>query len=278
MSLSPSVAAARSFVHVREIAPLTWMIRQPIETHFEAPHLFLIVGDESALLLDTGTGDVDVRSTVMALLDHARRLDGRPRKLIVAHTHGHSDHVGGDDQFKGRPHTRVISSHVLDVISFFGISTWPASRGSIDLGNVTVDVLPIPGHTANHVAFFDRRSRILFTGDTLYPGRITVRNVQAFSESVRRLADFAREVKPSCILGAHVEKDAKGQDYLPCAFEHPNERALELDVETLFDLEAVVVGNPRLVGHIMRPAFTIERIRSEQPVGVPRGSVAGDDR
>src|SRR5664279_2434249 len=78
----------------------TMLLRQSIRTHFEAPFLVLLQGKDRSLLIDTGTGDADVRGAVDTVLGDAQ--------LIVAHSHTHSDHVGGDSQFDGRARTTVI--------------------------------------------------------------------------------------------------------------------------------------------------------------------------
>ena len=43
--------------------------------------------------------------------------------------------------------------------------------GRIDLGDRIIDVIPIPGHDVLSLAYYDRQTGILLTGDGLYPGR-----------------------------------------------------------------------------------------------------------
>ncbi|MFO0680317.1 MAG: MBL fold metallo-hydrolase [Polyangiaceae bacterium] len=231
---------------VRVLGVDTWMFRQPIHTHFEAPHVFLLVGKETALLVDSGTGDFDFRDAIAAVLDEAYRTDGFRRHLLVVHTHGHSDHVGGDALLRGWRGARIVPADVPSLTSFLGLGRWPLGRGVLELGDRPVDVLPIPGHSSDHVAFFDRRSGLLLTGDTLYPGRITVREARAFRASIARLADFARDVRPSALYGSHVERDLHGHDYAIGATTHPDEAPLALPVSALFEMERVVdAGVPR---------------------------------
>jgi len=85
----------------------TVILRQGKSVHYEAPFLYLLFGNDRAVLLDTGaTADprrFPLRETVDRLV--AGWLDGHPRdgyELVVAHTHGHGDHVAADAQFAGR--------------------------------------------------------------------------------------------------------------------------------------------------------------------------------
>jgi len=213
--------------------PTTILLRQSLRTHFEAPFLVLLVGDRRAMLVDTGTGHVDVRAAV----DEA--LGGRDVDLLVAHSHAHTDHVGGDGQFVGRPRTTVVGHARLDVQNTFGLGEGEFGRGSdvgaIDLGDRIVDVLAIPGHEATHVAFYDRRTEVLFTGDTLYPGRLTVRDWSAYRASVARLARFA-DRPVAHVIGAHIELTADEREYPEEVTAHPHEHALELTAGHLGDL------------------------------------------
>ena len=57
----------------------------------------------------------------------------------------------------------------------------------------------VPGHHETSVALYDPWSGLLLTGDTVYPGRLYVQDMPAFSDNLRRMVAFAeaREV-PMC--------------------------------------------------------------------------------
>lgn len=138
----------------------TAIIRQSLRTSFEGPFIYLLLGTERALLLDTGTGDAKLRPVVESLLSG--------QELIVAHTHSHGDHVGGDAEFD-----QVVGRTAEDVAAYFGIADWPNEVVQLDLGDRVLDIIPIPGHHASHIAVYDRTSKVLFSGDSLYPGGCT---------------------------------------------------------------------------------------------------------
>lgn len=208
------------------LAPGTTLLRQPIETHYEAPFVVLLEGADRAMLIDTGTGDADFRAPVERLTS---------KRLLVAHSHTHSDHVGGDPQFMGRSATSVVPHDIDAVRSAMGLAHID-DVGCIDLGGRPIDVIAIPGHEATHVAFYDRATEILFTGDTLYPGRIYVRDWGAFRASIERLYLFASERTISQVIGAHIEMDAAQIEYPEEATEHPNEHELPMTLAHLKEL------------------------------------------
>ena len=70
--------------------------------NYEAPFLFLFIGEQRALLMDTGAvQDANVYGTVMEILEQrADELGSQPVSLVVAHTHSHGDHRSADAQFR----------------------------------------------------------------------------------------------------------------------------------------------------------------------------------
>jgi hydroxyacylglutathione hydrolase len=207
----------------------TAIIRQALHTNFEGPFLYLLLGDERALLLDTGTGHAPLRPLV-------EKLAGE-RQLVVAHTHSHGDHVGGDGEFD-----EVVGKTADDVAQYFGFADWPDGVVQFDLGGRVLDIVAIPGHHASHIATYDRNTRLLFSGDSLYPGRLYVFDWPAFRASVARLAEFVADGNPvDWILGAHIElTNEPGQDYEMGAAKHPDEHELQLPPDVLTELATVV--------------------------------------
>lgn len=189
------------------------MIRQPIilevakDTYMinlmglQAPSL--IVGQDRALLLDTGLGNFDMMEIV-------RRVTDKPVMLVL--THAHSDHMGGIGQFQeiyihpadipaartfdadrliheddSRPAQkdfvaqaaaafRARPENVFDIPETV-VPDRIAERRFIplqpdqilDLGGRQVQILEERGHTAGEIAVLDFQSRILFAGDGISP-------------------------------------------------------------------------------------------------------------
>jgi hydroxyacylglutathione hydrolase len=126
------------------------------------------------------------------------------------------------------------------VQSFFGFTNWPNGIAHVDLGGRTVDVIPTPGHNQTHVAFYDDRTGILFSGDFLLPGQLLIENAAAYHESALRVVDFLKTRPLTDILGGHIELNAAGRAYRFGSHYHPNEHRLELARADLAALPAAL--------------------------------------
>ncbi|MGK6321746.1 MBL fold metallo-hydrolase [Sphingomonas sp. DT-51] len=231
---------------VQRIDPDTFVIRQSVRTNFEAPFLYLLFGRERALLIDSGAGGLAIRPTIDRVIDDWRaRHGGRSIRLIVAHSHGHGDHHAGDAEFRGRPDTEVLGLAPAQVAAFFGIADWPDQIGRYDLGGRVLRILPTPGHEPAHIMVYDARTRLIFSGDMLYPGRLYVPRDQwtVFRASADRLRQFARDHPVRALLGAHIEMTrTPAQDYPMRAPTHPDEHALALPPTTIAELDRAVTA------------------------------------
>ena len=237
-------AASEPETQVQRIDGDTFVIRQSVRTNFEAPFLYLLFGSRRVLLIDSGAGGLKIRPTIERLIaDWRTRHGGRPIRLVVAHSHGHGDHHAGDDEFRGRPDTDVVGLKPDQVAAFFGIVDWPRRTARFDLGGRALDIVPTPGHEPAHIMIFDARTRLLFSGDMLYPGRLYVplNQFPAFRASADRLAAFARTHPVRALLGAHIEMTMQaGQDYPIKAAAHPSEHALALSPSAIGELQKAV--------------------------------------
>ncbi|MGB7247669.1 MAG: MBL fold metallo-hydrolase, partial [Phormidesmis sp.] len=157
----------------------TVILRQNMAVHVEAPFMYLLFGNERAILLDTGaTRSPDffpLRQTVDDLID--QWLTRYPRDcypLVVAHTHLHRDHFEADSQFANRPDTVVVGKSLEETIAFYGFQNWPQDEVTFDLGDRILQIMATPGHEAAEVSIYDPYTHILFTGDIFYPGRLYI--------------------------------------------------------------------------------------------------------
>jgi glyoxylase-like metal-dependent hydrolase (beta-lactamase superfamily II) len=150
------------------------------------PNIGIVLGEESALVIDTGMGPVNGKR----VLEAARRLaDGR--RLILTLTHYHPEHGFGASAFKGasritynkaqRDELKAKGEAYLGMFRTFGPSVAAALEGtelvepddvydgveaSLDLGNRKVELRTWGlAHTRGDQVVWLPAERILFTGD-----------------------------------------------------------------------------------------------------------------
>jgi glyoxylase-like metal-dependent hydrolase (beta-lactamase superfamily II) len=238
-----------------------YILRESGCINYEKPFLYLIFGEKSALLEDTGAGDVQTAPFVLGLLDKwAKHKKHAPVSLIVIHSHGHGDHTAGDKQFQALHNVQYIPAMPAEIQKAAGIANWPADKGAIDLGGRMLDVIPIPGHQTASIALYDRATGNLLTGDSLYPGRLYVgeADVPVYADSARRLAEFIGNHPIAHVLGTHIEQSRTPYvDYPRGTVYQPEEHSLELTRASVLELQD---GFERMKGKpetVALPEFTI---------------------
>jgi hydroxyacylglutathione hydrolase len=232
-------AASQPPLQVHAYEPQTFILRQSLCASFEGNFIYLLVGSDKALLIDTGAiadpQKMPLAKTIRELLPNK---DDKKLPLLVAHTHRHSDHRAGDPQFASLPSVQIVPFELEGVRTFFGFTDWPNGIAHLDLGDRTVDVIPTPGHNETHLAFYDNKTGILFSGDFLMPARLLIQDAAAYRESALRVVDFLKTRPLTYILGAHIELNTAGHAYRFGSHYHPDEHRLELTKEDLTALPA----------------------------------------
>jgi hydroxyacylglutathione hydrolase len=232
-------AASEPPLQVHAYEPQTFILRQSLCASFEGNFIYLLVGSDKALLIDTGAiADPEKMPLAKTVLELLPDKDGKKLALLVAHTHRHSDHRAGDPQFASLPSVQVVPFDLDGVRAFFGFTNWPNGIAHLDLGGRTVDVIPTPGHNETHLAFYDDKTGILFSGDFLMSGRLLIEDATTYRESVLRVVDFLKTRPLTHILGGHIELNTAGRAYRFGSQHHPDERRLELTREDLTALPA----------------------------------------
>ena len=244
---------------VHEYNPDLFILRQSGCTHYEKPFLYLFFGRDKALLVDTGAGEPGTGAIVSKVIGQwLERNERKSIQLMVTHSHSHGDHTAGDKDFMGKPHVEFVAAKPEALQNAFHIATWPTAIGKVDLGGRPIDVIPIPGHDAASVAYFDAKTGVLLTGDSLYPGRLYVRDWQGFADSTERMVDFTAGKIVTYVLGAHVEQHRQPyRDYVVHTQYQPEEHPLALYRAHLLELHAAMreIGDkPRKAAYA---AFTL---------------------
>ncbi|MGW6917033.1 MBL fold metallo-hydrolase [Kitasatospora sp. NPDC054939] len=243
----------------------TVILRQNKAVNYEAPFLFLLFGNDRAVLLDTGaTAEPEyfpLRRVVDGLVADwlaARRRSPEGYGLLVLHTHGHGDHRAGDGQFADRPDTLVVDPGLADITGFLGLGPDPDRPASLDLGGRVLECFAGPGHHEAAVVYYDPYTGFLLTGDTVYPGRLYIEDWDAYTATVDRLIAFAATREVSHVLGCHIEmSDRPGVDYPIRWTYQPDEPPLQMTVGQLHDIRAALTEVDGRRGRFPYPDFVI---------------------
>jgi len=220
----PRAPVSDRWYTIVEAAPGVYAFLEPQQ--FQEAVSYLIVGTQRALLFDTGIGVVPLRPLV-------ERLTRLPVTVLNSHTH--YDHVGGNWEFDriltidspytranmaGFPHVQVATEVRPDAFcagapagldtARFHTRRWTATGtvrdGEVlDLGDRSVEVLHVPGHTPDAMALLDRANGLLWTGDSYYDGALWLyvpeTDLDAYERSMARLVALAPSLRQ--LLPAH---------------------------------------------------------------------------
>lgn len=239
---------------VHEYNPNFFILRQSPCTDYEKPFVFLFFGKDKAMLVDTGSRNGDLTPTLqLTIKNWLRRNDRSSIPLIVTHTHEHEDHTWGDKALRAMNDPTIpvtfVAASVEANSKFFGISHWPEDIGHVNLGERVLDIIPIPGHSAASVAFYDHNTGVLLSGDTMYPGRLYVTDFPAFQASVERLIKFTEGKPIAHLLGNHIEETSTPfLDYPVGTMYQPKEHELAMPRGSLLELEDALLsmhGTPK---------------------------------
>ena len=175
----------------------TWRIEEYNAT--ASVYMYLLEGEERALLIDTGFGTIPLKQITEAYTQ-------KPISVIL--THGHVDHIGGTSFFENvwiHPADKsVYKEHgAKEVRSIFVDleQAWYPVRDSlleieenrcVDLGGRPITIIDAPGHTKGSICVYDEKRKWLFTGDTFCEADVLLQfehsdTVETFKNTINNL-------------------------------------------------------------------------------------------
>ena len=119
---------------------------------------------------------------------------------FILNTHHHADHVDGNLKLKKKYSSKVLGFN-LDKDRIPGIDILLKENQKFKIGNLEFEVIFIPGHTSGHIAFYFKKERTVFTGDTLFSlgcGRVFEGSHKEMFESLIKIKNLPPETKVYC--------------------------------------------------------------------------------
>ena len=199
-------------------------------------YMYLVIGKEKALLIDTGYASTRVKQYV----DQVTELP-----VIVVNTHGHMDHIGGNryyeevylsskDKETAQRHSDPVflekmNAHIFEVRPFLkGLLKEKSylkelednqegqkirfldlpKTGYFDLGERIVSFFETPGHTQGSICLYDEKTNILFSADTLCDKGVLLgfeesTGVKEYRDTLAKMAFFCKDHENSKIFPGH---------------------------------------------------------------------------
>lgn len=151
-----------------------------------ADNMYLVVGKDTAMLIDCGLGVANIR-------DFVKTMTTLP--LVVVNTHAHPDHSGGDYQFA---EVYINPSDLTEALGYVNLPVKKSGAAAnmsggatptgndlfsdtlnhkptkirslkegqiFDLGGRRLEIIYVPGHTPGEICLLDSQNKLLFTGD-----------------------------------------------------------------------------------------------------------------
>jgi metallo-beta-lactamase class B len=183
--------------------------------------VYAITTSQGIILIDSGYADrVEIQ-----VVDGLKKLGLDPASVkYILLGHGHGDHFGGSSYFQEHYGTKVGTTAAdWDLIY---PATPPANAANqvkpkrdlvltegqpVKLGDETVTIVAIPGHTPGSLAFIfpvkeGRRTHVagLFGGTILTVDRITTPGVQQYVQSIEHYLEIAKKMKVDIEIQNHA--------------------------------------------------------------------------
>ena len=194
---------------IDQVDESTYIISENL--HWEETHCYLLIGNDRALLIDTGLG-------ISNIYEQVRKLTNKPVAAVA--THIHWDHIGGHEYFpefyaheaeldwlngKFPLPLQAVKNMVADRCElpedfcFDGYAIFQGKPGrllddgdTIDLGGRTIQVLHTPGHSPGHLCFWEDEKGYLYSGDLVYEGTLFANypstDPQSYMTSLEKIA------------------------------------------------------------------------------------------
>ena len=160
---------------------------EPIKAYIDN-YIWLVSTNEGSIVVDPGES-----KEILNLID-TNQIDLKG----VLITHHHYDHTNGLLDLTNKMNLEVYGPKKIE-----GINNIVKESDKFSLIGIDFEVIEIPGHTLDHLAFYSSNNRdpILFCGDTLFAGgcgRVFEGTFEQMFESLKKISNYPKETKIFC--------------------------------------------------------------------------------
>lgn len=130
---------------------------------------------------------VDPGGDLPRIVAQLQKMQAKPVKILL--THGHIDHAGASAALARELNIPIIGPHHDDLFWLQGLAQqaamfnfkqvesfepnqWLKDGDTVQVGELTLEVIHTPGHTPGHVVFYSAANKLAWVGDVLFQGSI----------------------------------------------------------------------------------------------------------
>ena len=159
---------------------------EPIKA-FNDNYIWLVTTNEGSIVIDPG------EST--NLINFINKNNHKLEAIFI--THHHFDHTAGVPELKNK----VSGSIYGPKNSYELIKEEVTQEDTVSSLGIKFEVIEVPGHTLDHIAFYSKQNNILFCGDTLFAGgcgRVFEGTYDQMFESLNKLKQLPENTQIYC--------------------------------------------------------------------------------
>jgi len=169
---------------MKEVIPgITWLLGQGYDSN-----VYIVESNQDKLMIDSGAGKL-INQRFQASSQSVEQLQGVIEKKSITKfclTHGHIDHIGGllslqvesnwkisASVFEAEQLTSGNSSYLDPILNSvcppLEVNSFLEEGDEIMVGKFSFEVMVTPGHTKGSIILYEKKNKILISGDTLFP-------------------------------------------------------------------------------------------------------------
>ena len=173
--------------------------------------------DKTAVIIDPGDEGVEIAQIVA-------EMGLKPMMILL--THGHFDHIlgildlqlifkipvamGKEDAFlvdRAQETAEYYLKRKIKAPKIKSLNSGVKNIKNIKLGDETIKIIKTPGHTPGGACFYAQKSRLIFTGDTIFANGIGDTSHQYSStKDLQKSIDKILKIKGGLILPGHGDE------------------------------------------------------------------------